>query len=107
MNDKAQQEFERHCSEWLDMDAHLKQAQDKYWKAFELEKTEHKKKNAGQRALNLYLLGELKKIGAHVWQKDREQEVKPISKANIQNANTNSVKYRGNGTRPTHLTIKL
>lgn len=107
MIDKAQQEFEKHCSEWLDMDSHLKPAQDEYWEAFNSEEVEHKKKNAGQRALNLYLLNELKKIGAHVWQKDRKQEVKTVGKANTQNADTSSVAYKGNGTRPAHLTIKL
>lgn len=107
MIDKAQQEFEKHCSEWLDMQEHLKPAQDEYWKAFNAEQIEHKKKNAGQRALNLYLLGELKKIGANIWQKDRKQEVKQVSKVNIQNADTSSVAYKGNGTRPAHLTIKL
>lgn len=107
MIDKAQQEFEKHCSEWLDMDSHLKPAQDEYWKAFNSEEVEHKKKNAGQRALNLYLLGELKKIDAHVWQKDKKQENKPVSKVNIQNADTSSVAYKGRGLRPAHLTIKL
>lgn len=107
MNDKAQQEFENHCSEWLDMDSHLKPAQDAYWKAFNSEEVEHKKKNAGQRALNLYLLGELKKIGAHVWQKEKKQEVKQVSKVNIQNADTSSVAYKGNGTRPAHMKIEL
>ena len=107
MNDKAQQEFEKHCSEWLDMGSHLKTAQDIYWKAFNSEEVEHKKKNAGQRALNLYLLNELKKIGAHVWQKDRKQEVKPVSKVNIQNADTSSVAYKGRGLRPKHMKIEL
>lgn len=107
MNDKAQQEFEKHCSEWLDMDSHLKPAQAEYCKAFNSEVVEHKKKNAGQRALNLYLLGELKKIGAHVWQKERKQEVKKTSKANIQNADTSSVAYKGRGLRPKHMKIDL
>ena len=107
MIDKAQQEFEKHCSEWLNMDAHLEPAQQAYWKAFNSEGVEHKKKNAGQRALNLYLLGELKNIGAHIWRKDKKQEVKQASKVNIQNADTSSVAYKGNGTRPAHLTIKL
>jgi hypothetical protein len=106
MNDKAQQEFEKHCGEWLNMDAHLQPAQSAYWKAFNSEKTEHKKKNAGQRALNLYLLNELKKINAHVWRKDKKQDSKPINKVNIQNADTSAVAYKGNGTRPKHLTIK-
>lgn len=107
MIDKSQQEFERHCSEWLNMGAHLEPAQQSYWKAFNSEQIEHKKKNAGQRALNLYLLNELKKVGAHVWRKDKKQEVKQVSKVNIQNADTSSVAYKGNGTRPAHLTIKL
>jgi hypothetical protein len=107
MNDKAQQEFEKHCREWLDMQEHLKPAQDAYWKAFNSEVVEHKKKNAGQRALNLYLLNELKKIDAHVWQKDKKQESKPVNKVNIQNADTSSVAYKGAGTRPKHLKIDL
>lgn len=107
MIDKAQQEFEKHCSEWLDMDSHLEPAQAEYWKAFNSETVEHKKKNAGQRALNLYLLSELKKIGAHVWQKDKKQEVKQVSKVNIQNADTSSVAYKGRGLRPKHMIIKL
>ena len=107
MIDKAQQEFEAHCSEYLDMSIHLAPAQAEYWKAFNAEQVEHKKRNAGQRALNVYLLGELKKIGWQNWRKDRKQEVKPVSKVNIQNADTSSVAYKGNGTRPAHLTIKL
>lgn len=107
MSDKAQQEFERHCSEWLDMSRHLKSAQEEYWKAYNSEEVEHKKKNAGQRALNLYLLGELRKIGAHVWRQDKKQEQKPVSMVNIKNADTSVVTYKGNGTRPKHLKINL
>jgi len=107
MNDKAQQEFEKHCSEWLNMDAHLQSAQSAYWKAFNSEETEHKKKNAGQRALNLYLLNELKKINAHVWRQDKKQEQKPVSMVNIKNADTSVVTYKGRGLRPPHIKIEL
>jgi hypothetical protein len=106
MNDKAQQEFEKHCSEWLNMNLHLENAQTEYWKAYNQEETEHKKKNAGQRALNLYLLGELKKVGAHIWRKDKEQKTQ-VNKTTVKNADKSLVAYRGNGSRPDNMRIVL
>lgn len=71
-NDKAQKDFEAHCSEWLDMSKYLKPAQQEYFKAYEAESVSHKKDNAGMRAMNLYLLGQLKLVGAENWRPDKD-----------------------------------
>ena len=113
MIDKAQQEFEAHCSEYLDMSVHLAPAQAEYWKAFNAEQVEHKKKNAGQRALNVYLLNELKKIGWQSWRKgaNGNKPKQQITKQNVsdvvKNADISAVAYKGNGSRPANLKINL
>ena len=75
--DKDQQEFEAHCKEHLNMSVHLRHAQECYHLAYDNEVKEYKKANSGLRAMNLYLLMELKKIGWQDWRKDKNGN-KPV-----------------------------
>ena len=107
MADKQQDKFEKHCSTWLNLDLHLPIAREEYQKAYDSELVEYKKKNAGTRAMNLYLLGELKKIGADNWKDDAQPTQKRIDVNAVKQADKSLVAYKGKGTRPAHLTIKL
>ena len=107
MSDPQQKKFEKHCTDWLNLDVHLPKARAEYQKAFEAEVIEYKKHNAGTKAMNLYLLNELKKVGADNWKNEERPAQKPIDRNAVQNADKSLVAYKGNGTRPAHLTIKL
>lgn len=72
MSKDQQPIFEAHCSEWLDMNYHLPIAQKAYLDAYKSETVVHKKDNAGTRAMNLYLLNELKKVHAENWRLDKD-----------------------------------
>lgn len=109
MIDKAQQEFEKHCSEYLNLDVHLPLARDKYHLAFDQESVAHKKHNAGVRAMNLYLLQELKKIGCEGWRKDKDGKKPPRRniKAVASEEDKKAVAYKSKGERPKGMGIKL
>lgn len=69
---KDQEMFIAHCKEWLGgYDYHKAKAKELYHKAYDAEPFEYKKQKAGMRAGNLYLLAELKKIGAEKWRPEK------------------------------------
>ena len=107
MSDKQQKKFEDHCTAWLNIDVHEPRARNQYHLAHDAEPVEYKKHNAGTRAMNLYLLNELKKVGADNWKGEARPAQKPIDRNAVQNADKSVVAYKGKGTRPAHLTIKL
>ena len=107
MTDKQQKKFEDHCTAWLDVNIHKPIAGIEFQKAYGAEPVEYKKHNAGFRAMNLYLLNELKKVGADNWKGEERPVQKPIDRNAVQNADKSVVAYKGNGTRPAHLKIKL
>ena len=111
MKDPQQKKFEAHCTDWLNLDVHLPRARSQYRLAYDAELIEYKKHNAGTRAMNLYLLNELKKVGADNWKGEQVTAVKSNTAVRnntaVKNADKSVVAYKGNGTRPAHLTIKL
>lgn len=90
LQDKSQEMFLRHCWYHLDERYHRPIVRDKYKQAYNQEPLEYKKVNAGIRAGNLYLLGELKALGVENWRPEKEENksckrkpinyTKPVSK---------------------------
>lgn len=81
MNIDAQQKFEAHCREELDMNYHLPLAQQAYKDAYQAELVEVKKENAAMRAMNQYLFKQLKLKGEENWRGDEKPEKKkPVLK---------------------------
>lgn len=76
MKQDAQQKFEAHCSEHLDMKYHLPLAQQAYKDAYQDEPIEVKKENAAMRAMNQYLYKQLKLKGEENWRGYEEPEKK-------------------------------
>jgi len=107
MTDKQQKKFEDHCTAWLNVNIHKPIAGVEFQKAYDAELTEYKKHNAGFRAMNLYLLNELKKVGADNWKEEAQPTAKRINLNAVKQADKSLIAYKGNGTRPAHLTIKL
>ena len=107
MTDKQQDKFEKHCSTWLNLNIHLPKARAEYQKAYDAELIKYKKANTGARAMNLYLLNELQKVGADNWKDEAQPTAKRINLNAVKQADKSVVAYKGNGTRPAHLTIKL
>ena len=82
-SDKSQEMFIAHCKEWLGgYDYHRGKAKEAYQKSYEDEPLSYKKQNAGLRAGNLYLLEELKKIGAESWRPEKGDKKAKIPPAN-------------------------
>lgn len=86
MTDRQQKNFEKHCNQWLAMNLHLQIARNEYRLAHHKEPIEYKKQNAGVKAMNLYLLNELKKVGADNWKDDSQQTQKKINLNAVKNA---------------------
>ena len=76
MKQDAQQKFEAHCREELDIKYHLPLAQQAYKDAYQAEPVEVKKENAAMRAMNQYLYKQLKLKGEENWRGDEEPEKK-------------------------------
>lgn len=76
MKQDAQQKFEAHCSEHLDMKYHLPPAQKAYKDAYQAEPVEVKKENSAMRAMNQYLFKQLKIKGEENWRGDEKLEKK-------------------------------
>lgn len=79
--DKDQKTFIAHCREvFQEAYGQMRiEVMRRYNEAFAKEPIEYKKHNAGVRAGNLYLLNELKKVGAEKWRPEKEvkQKEKP------------------------------
>ena len=105
MKSKDPQEiFEAHCRECLEMSVELGPAQDAYHLAYDSEPVEHKKRNAGMRAMNQYLYGRLKDIGWHRWRVDEKGDKPkrqiPIPTGKLTDEERRAVAGRSNGKMP-------
>lgn len=107
MTDKQQKKFEDHCIAWLNLNIHLPRARAEYQKAYDAETIMYKKANAGARAMNLYLLNELQKVGADNWKDEAQPTAKRINLNAVKQADKSVVAYKGNGTRPASMKIDL
>lgn len=100
----AQDLFEAHCEQHLTMSVELKSAQDAYHLAYDSEVVEHKKRNAGMRAMNQYLYGRLKEIGWHQWKPDEKgnkpKRQTPVSAGRLTQQERDGVAGKNNGKMP-------
>lgn len=96
--------FEAHCKQYLNMSVELKPAQDAYHLAYDSEPVEHKKRNAGMRAMNQYLYGRLKEIGWHRWRVDEKgdkpKRQMPMHTGKLTDEERRAVAGKSNGKMP-------
>lgn len=86
------------------MSVELRPAQDAYHLAYDLEPVEHKKRNAGMRAMNQYLYCRLKEIGWHRWRVDengnKPKRQAPMATGKLTDEERKAVAGKGSSKMP-------